>query len=311
MKRLFIKIIFYLGLLAFVTTAVFFLTGALLHKSRLGATYHKQERLKSIDGPKLILIGGSNAHYGINSEKLEKLTGWPVVNMSIQGSIGLKYMFAEIMDELREGDIVILLGEFSHYFKGHIDGETTLYRLISIYPKGIADLDKKQLLAAPHEIGPAIKENFSNILTNMVMHLAGKKSISEASSIQGDFLGHKGKKSQYVPKVIKFEVEELSDYTFNYLKEIRQVVENKKVNLFYGFVPVAESDNNAEGYKKVEDELPPEITLGNIAEYVFPDSFFYDFAGHLMYDKRDIRTEILYQDMLHNEKAKKALSLEK
>jgi len=44
-------------------------------------------------------------------------------------------------------------------------------------------------------------------------------------------------------------------------------------------------------------KLPPEIVVGNMSDYILPDAFFFDSPNHLIYSKRDMRTQMLIRDL--------------
>ena len=68
----------------------------------------KTERLKSIEGAKIVLLGNSNLVFGIDSAMIEQELGIPVVNMGLHGGLG--NAFHERMAEfnIQKGDIYIL-----------------------------------------------------------------------------------------------------------------------------------------------------------------------------------------------------------
>ncbi|MCM1122643.1 MAG: hypothetical protein NC416_08670 [Eubacterium sp.] len=68
----------------------------------------KMERLKSIQEPKIVLIGNSNLSFGINSELLEEAFDMPVVNMGLQGALGNAFHEEMAKVNVREGDIIIV-----------------------------------------------------------------------------------------------------------------------------------------------------------------------------------------------------------
>ncbi|MGB3511946.1 MAG: hypothetical protein WBA93_22450 [Microcoleaceae cyanobacterium] len=66
-----------------------------------------------VDAPRRLLItGGSGAHYTINSELLEKELGMPVLNLGIDGPVGLNVILPGIIEQVRPGDIVLLIPEY-------------------------------------------------------------------------------------------------------------------------------------------------------------------------------------------------------
>lgn len=72
------------------------------------ALIDKIDRLKSIQEPKIILVGNSNVAFGFNSEMIEQAFDMPVVNMGLHGGIGDGYYEDIIEPYINEGDIVVL-----------------------------------------------------------------------------------------------------------------------------------------------------------------------------------------------------------
>src|SRR5258708_4132609 len=97
MKRFFLKA----GILSFaiiltVVIIILFLLPALRDPNDyLGASAEKEKRENSISRPKIILVGGSNLAFGINSEIIEKEFKMPVVNMGLHAGLGLEFTLNE------------------------------------------------------------------------------------------------------------------------------------------------------------------------------------------------------------------------
>lgn len=68
----------------------------------------KVERLTSIEGPKIVLIGNSNLVFGIDSAKLEEAFGMPVVNMGLHGGLGNAFHEQMALINVQPGDIYIV-----------------------------------------------------------------------------------------------------------------------------------------------------------------------------------------------------------
>lgn len=107
----------------------------------------KVARLKSTEGPKIVLIGGSNLAYGIDSAMIEKALGMPVVNMGITAGLGFKYHLESVRDRLRRGDIVIASPEYHHFQRDVFDGSLDLPEAIFEFDlESIRSLDGAHLL---------------------------------------------------------------------------------------------------------------------------------------------------------------------
>lgn len=83
------------------------------------AAIDKEKRLAEIGaGPRLVLIGGSNARFGFDSGILEDSLHIAPVNMGIHIGLGLNYMFEEVDTSLHCGDVLLVSSEYSHFLEG-------------------------------------------------------------------------------------------------------------------------------------------------------------------------------------------------
>lgn len=77
----------------------------------------KLARAASIDGPKLVILAGSNGPYSHRCETIEPILGMRCVNGGIAVGIGLDYLFARWRRVLHPGDIVYLPMEQAQYVR--------------------------------------------------------------------------------------------------------------------------------------------------------------------------------------------------
>ena len=75
----------------------------------------KHKRALNLKSPKIILNGGSNLAFGINSAVIEKALCLPVCNLGIMAGLGMEYMIEQVKFYAKEGDIVILVPEYFLY----------------------------------------------------------------------------------------------------------------------------------------------------------------------------------------------------
>lgn len=113
MKKFLLKI----GLFAAIQlTILFVVLGAANRSIPKISFFHAMEdkfaRLQSLEGERLIVVGGSNVAFGIDSDSLSAGTEKQVVNMGLHAGIGLDFYLAMLEDCMREGDTILLLPEF-------------------------------------------------------------------------------------------------------------------------------------------------------------------------------------------------------
>lgn len=80
-------------------------------KTYNAALVDKLDRLKSIKGRKIVVIGGSSVAFGLDSELMEEYMGLPVVNFGLYAALGSKLMLDLAEDYIYEDDIVIFAPE--------------------------------------------------------------------------------------------------------------------------------------------------------------------------------------------------------
>ena len=86
----------------------YIVVGSQYQKTYMGAFVDKIERLKSINEPKIILVGNSNVAFGFDSERIEKAMGMPVVNLGYLGDVGSAFNEDMAKFSINSGDIVVL-----------------------------------------------------------------------------------------------------------------------------------------------------------------------------------------------------------
>ncbi len=85
----------------------------------------KRRIAESITKPKLIVVAGSSALFGISAEEIERQTGFPAVNFGTNAALGTDYILHLTRKICRPGDIVLLAFEYEPYQLGNLTGDTT------------------------------------------------------------------------------------------------------------------------------------------------------------------------------------------
>ena len=62
--------------------------------------------------PRLLIIGGSGAHYTIDSQIISQGLGIPVINLGLDGPVGLNVILPSVIEQVKKGDIVLLIPEY-------------------------------------------------------------------------------------------------------------------------------------------------------------------------------------------------------
>ncbi|MEO1592075.1 MAG: hypothetical protein AAFU71_12385 [Cyanobacteria bacterium J06632_22] len=112
----------------------------------LKSMYQKKVAIAAaVDEPKLLITGGSGAHYTLNSDLLEEELGLPVVNLGIDGPVGLNMILPNVLEHVNPGDTVLLVPEYLllHHEAGL--GDRSGPFAIAIGRPGMGNIPPKQL----------------------------------------------------------------------------------------------------------------------------------------------------------------------
>lgn len=103
--------------------------------------------------PKLIITGGSGAHYTINSDLLSEGLGMPVVNLGIDGPVGLDVILPSILETVNPGDTVLLIPEYLLLLDEDGYGPKSGLFGVAIGKPGIGGVPAKQLALETFQLG--------------------------------------------------------------------------------------------------------------------------------------------------------------
>lgn len=266
---------------------------------------NKIKRLHKIQSPKIVLVGGSNLTFGIDSKRIEREFNLPVVNMSLQAGLGLEFMISQITNNVNKGDIILLSPEyilFSKNYKG--DGEV-IYRFIINNKKQIVCFSPYTLFFHARAFAPSLFHQYIKTLTKSVNSVYSKTNFNE----YGDMIGHL--KLEYSPLCSgeKNKSRDSSVYEIDYKKIERINNLNNKLTsigakLYYLFPVISNTGykNNKDFNDKVAVTVGTHLkasTLSDNNKYIFNDNLFFDTEYHLGEKGRMIRTDYVINDLHH------------
>ena len=96
----------------------------------LGELSEKYDRLESSEGPKIVIVAGSSAAFGLDSGLISEELGYDVVNFGLYANLGTKLMMDLSKANINEGDIMILAPELnSQTLSLYFNSETAIQAL--------------------------------------------------------------------------------------------------------------------------------------------------------------------------------------
>lgn len=273
-----------------VATAVFCIP-AQYRATFLGALEGKYERLTTLEGEKIVIVGGSSVAFGIDSELIEEYTDRKVVNFGLYAALGTKLMMDLSRAGIGEGDIVLLAPELdpetlSLAFYGEstwqaIEGNFSMLRYI-------AAEDRSALFGSA----------FSYAEQKLAYALSGKapepSGIYASSSFDehGDIKYPREKNEMFFyydkNKTISLTPEIFSAEFVDYVNEYVHFCKQKGATVYFSYCPInrlaLSSDTTEESIAAVESYLDGALecpVLGHLNDAVMEEGYFYDTNFHL------------------------------
>ncbi|MDR9809561.1 hypothetical protein [Rhizobium hidalgonense] len=81
------------------------------------------------DKPKVVVVSGSNAMFGLDSETLSKVIGKPVVNLAVHAGLPFEYIAGKGLEAVQSGDTVVMPLEFEYYRRKEAPSEFELVNM--------------------------------------------------------------------------------------------------------------------------------------------------------------------------------------
>ena len=296
--------------LTFLTIAVlmfslFFIKDKVAQVSILAALPDKHQLLNSINDTKIIVLGGSNVSFGLDSKVIENQLSMPIVNMGIHAGIGLEYMVNDIKPYVKKGDIIVLIPEYEHFYKDDFYGEMELVQMVfEIEPQSKKLLNSKQWMHLLKYLPTYSAKKIKNFIPTLFNKKVEQIDIYHRKSFNayGDAYLHWTLPDQnYLHAPKSNNIENVNNEVIVFLKEFKLYTEKNGARLLI-FPPVIDktSFNNK---INIITKIAKELKNNDIAfecepiSFCYNDSLFFNSYYHLNKLGVDKRTLQLLKDL--------------
>lgn len=299
MKKFIIKIVFWsLIPIGILVVSLFFIPNNKIPDNSLFANIDKQERLKTITGRKIVLVGGSNLPFGVKSHMIEEQTGIPVVNMGLHAGLGMNYILSEVEASIHENDIVIVSLEYHHFLsKAMYNGEDVLVAMaFDVNRESMRHIKLPQWISLLPNICLYSSKKLINIHAKPIDEfevLFTRESFNE----YGDEVAHYGLASTIKSGEKPTLSTDIYPKSIKRLQEFANVVETKQATLLLVACPYPEKQYYQDS--AIINKITREIQKSGLdfcikpEDCIFPDSLMFNSFFHLSEEGATIRTEQL------------------
>ena len=293
----------------FVIGSVFILP-PVYDETFVGALDEKFERLNSLEGDKIVVVGGSSVAFGLDSRALEEYTGMPVVNFGLYAALGTKMMLDLSLSGIDDGDIVIVAPEMNKETLSLYFNADTAWRAIESDFSMLKYIGKDN---RPSMVGALWGYGVGKIKAHFNGGIDFNDSIysSDHFNEYGDFDNyprmdnimpeHYDPNTEVAldPSAFTEEFFEFADYLNEYVKKCNQ----RGAKVYFSFSPMnslacdeVDDQTLAQLYSFLSDNLDCEL-ISVPEDYILDPGYFFDTNFHMNDTGVVARTILLARDI--------------
>ena len=305
-----------MSILILVTVVSVFLGGRPDYTNYMAAFIDKQNRLETTMPPRIVLIGGSNVAFGLDSEMISESTNLPVVNLGLHAGLGLKFMVNSYKPYLRAGDIIIIIPEYELFYGPYLNPDPgCLGALLGVYPQARRYLDLSTMsLDDTVSMFVGIAQYKKNVIQSSILKRISRRVENTDQSLFvysrdnfnefGDEVKHLTAKPGTQPDTTSPIIEslEISPKVISFLNQFADYAHSRKANVYLDYPSRLEYNTSEEqSVGQLQQVLEEDLTfpiIGIAADHLFPLEYFFDTNYHLNSGGRRINTERLIDDIL-------------
>ena len=310
MKKFWLKILIMILLVSSTILCIFTAPFILpINPSRYLAEHiDKRNLIVSTPSPRIILLGGSNLAFSVDSKLIEKETGYNVVNFGLAGGLGMRLMINDLEKYLKKDDVVIFSPEYLHFSIMLNGSGPDLVGLISADPVVLTSISSLKQI---NNIFPQILLLIKIEVKDYISYIRGKNwEVCENNGFcrynfdsYGDEVAHLFKISPGLINEPSIPETEPSSESIKVISDFVKFAEKKNVKTFYSFPPLldTEFDKDKIGIMKIYEtvkKINGLTVIDSPSDYRLPINLFYDQKYHLTREGRKIRTNLLISKLL-------------
>lgn len=282
------------------------------------ASVLKHRRLIEAPGRRIVLIGGSNLAFGVDSTIIERKTSCPVVNMGMNGYLGVRFMLKEAEPHLRANDIVIIALEYDSFFKS-VDGTAAdQLMIVKANPRAFGYLEPHQrwevAQAIPYVAQQKVLRLIREAKDNALTLLLGREEQVRTVDIEnieslagftehGDLVSHLGVKWPYLLEDgVDMSRTPRDPQVIALLQEFTREMRARGIDVLISYTSVirdyyARHEGSIEELQRSLEQSSPLVVPSPPSAFVFDEGLFFDTVYHLNAEGRKLRSERLAQDI--------------
>lgn len=273
-------------------------------ESYFAAILDKERLLKEVPSPRILLVGGSNMTFGVDSKKISEEFKLPVVNSSLSAGLGLPFILNEAKTHIKKDDIIILSIEY-YMGTGDYDVIKTICKLDPSFKNYCAESSIYKKII--NETNISIENTFKKIARIQNTALFGKRRLdndtiylrklfSENGDLISDLSMAPPPNFKNTPPWPSMDCENDINLLNNFYDFAKS--KNASVYFLYTCFPITGYKKNESTIKYLQNQYTEKLKipiLNTPKTFLYPDDYFFDTMYHLKEKGKKMRTETMIQ----------------
>jgi hypothetical protein len=292
MKKLFLKLlILFLPVILIIVIMILF---PLPFNSYYLAIIDKHRLLEHAGTPRMVLAGGSNLAFSIDSELIQNTLDIPVINAGVSLNFGLGRILDDLAPFLNSGDILVVVPEY-HLFESLWNGSDAAYMMI-FDARQYRLLVKPGLYGFPSGLKFHLKRKVSAMIPRRPNPLASSR---DGFNEYGDYVKHLAHENRQFASFT--QVKELNERDLELFFQLIDAFTLRGITVLISYPSFEEPLFLASEpfIRKLDAAFrdKPLTVISKPEDYAFPRNYFYDSSYHLNARGRELRTVRLIRDL--------------
>lgn len=272
------------------------------------------EKLKTTEGRKIVIVGGSNIAFGVDSELLEELLvqcgyEYTVCNFGLYAAVGTSAMLELSMEHLHEGDIVVFAIEPTSETHSTYFGATAFWKCAESNPEMLLELNKDQKSAMVGNYLSYLQERIEIFRTGILPDVQGvyaKASFDGNCNMTYDRAGNAMALGYDTANPIDLSGVAFEEAFCSQVAEFVSCAKKRGATVLMSFSPM-----NCNAMASTDGQVVYDFFLrcgeafgvrmiSDPNDYIMDSGWFYDSNFHLNSAGAEVRTVQLANDLLNH-----------
>lgn len=262
------------------------------------ALIEKVERLTSIEGPKIVLLGNSNLSFGIQSELIEEEFGMPVVNMGLDLELGNAFHEEMARYNVCEGDIYILC--HTNFAESGMDPQVAWMAIENHF--------QLWKILRMEDVRPMMDAFPGYLKSCLALYVTGEGHLDSGGVYSRSGMNEYGDERVFREKSLfdiffePVEAPAIDKENIDRINSLNAWLKERGATLLVAGYPIGNGDWTADeaDFVSFQEELEKQLdceVISDYTDYLYDYKYFYNAVYHMTTEGAQIRTQQLIEDL--------------